>query len=37
MVSKPEMEGPGLLSLRFYAQLFGIFTLYGRGEGGVVG
>jgi hypothetical protein len=34
MVSKPEKEGSGLLLLRFYAQLFGIFAPHGKGRVG---
>jgi hypothetical protein len=34
MVSKPEKEGPGLISLRIYAKLSGIFTLYEKGWAG---
>ena len=34
MVSKPEKEDLGLISLRFYAQLSRISTLYGKGEAG---
>jgi len=37
MVSKPEMEVPGLLSLSFRAQLSGIFALYGKGWAGTLG
>jgi hypothetical protein len=33
MASKPGKEGSGIPSLRFYAQLSGIFTLYEEGTG----
>jgi hypothetical protein len=34
MVSKPEKEGPGLISLCFYTRLSGILKLYGKGQVG---